>query len=105
MTRNVSTIFVAAAMLMLCQFAAAQAPPSTTINVPQLSDAEFQRWVGKSNAYVELLNDSTCALDSLQRYASWVDMKVGPTGKERYISYGLYSVEPTIAARAIAKAR
>ncbi len=31
--------------------------------------------------------------------------KVGPTGKERYISYGLYSVEPTGAARAIAKAR
>jgi hypothetical protein len=53
---------------------------------------------------VDLLNGSTRAIDSLRRYASWVDMKAGPTGKERYI-YGLYTVEPTSAAKVIAKAR
>jgi hypothetical protein len=107
MTRNSLNLLalVAAAVLMLPQLAPAQTSPPMAINVPQLNEAEFQRWVGKSNAYVGLLNDSTRALDSLRRYASWVDMKVGPTGKERYIMYGLYSVEPTGAARAIAKAR
>jgi hypothetical protein len=94
MTRNTLNRFVAAAaaMWVLAASALAQTSSPMTINVPQLNEAEFQRWVGKSNAYVELLNDSTRALDSLRRYASWVDMKLGPTGKERYISYGLYSV-------------
>jgi hypothetical protein len=90
---------------MMTALASAQTSPPMTITIPQLSQEEFQRWVGKSNAYVELLNESTRALDSLKRYASWVDMKIGPTGKERYISYGLYSIEPTGAASAIAKAR
>src|SRR5262249_18003286 len=107
MTRTAANLFAAtaAAMLMLNALASAQTPPPMTVTVPQLSEAEFQRCVGKSNAYVELLNDSMRAIDSLRRYASWVDMKIGPTGNERYISYGLYSVEPNGAARAIAKAR
>jgi hypothetical protein len=107
MTRNTLNRFVAAAaaMWVLAASALAQTSSPMTINVPQLNEAEFQRWVGKSNAYVELLNDSTRALDSLRRYASWVDMKLGPTGKERYISYGLYSVDPAGAERVIAKAR
>jgi hypothetical protein len=107
MTRNIVNLLVAAAaaMWVLAASALAQTSSPMTINVPQLNEAEFQRWVGKSNAYVELLNDSTRALDSLRRYASWVDMKLGPTGKERYISYGLYSVDPAGAERVIAKAR
>jgi hypothetical protein len=92
-------------MAMLAASALAQTSPPMTINVPQLSEAEFPRWVGKSNAYVQLLNDSTRALDSLRRYASWVDMKIGPTGKEPNISYGLYSLDPGGVERAIAKAR
>ena len=32
------------------------------------------------------------AVNSWERYASWVNMKTGPTGKERYISYGMYEV-------------
>jgi hypothetical protein len=107
MTRKSLHLFAAitAAALMFSQLAVAQTAPPIAVNVPQLNQQEFQRWVGKSNAYVQLLNDSTRAIDSLRRYASWVDMKAGPTGKERYISYGLYSVEPTIAAQVIAKAR
>lgn len=107
MTRKSLNIFavVSAAVLMLPAFAAAQTPAPMTINIPRLNQQEFQLWVGKSNAYVELLNDSTRAIDSLRRYASWVDLKVGPTGNEPYISYGLYSIEPTSAAQVIAKAR
>ncbi|OJY04670.1 MAG: hypothetical protein BGP04_03455 [Rhizobiales bacterium 62-17] len=33
--------------------------------------------------------------DSINRYRSWVNMKTGPTGKERYIDYGLYEVYDT----------
>lgn len=47
--------------------------------------------IGKMNAYVEFLNRSLRASESLQRYDSWVDMKKGPTGKEKVI-YGLYSL-------------
>jgi Protein of unknown function (DUF3829) len=108
MTQKSLNLFAAvtAVMLILPELAPAQtAPQPTTVNVPQLNQQEFQRWVAKSNAYVDLLNYSTRAIDSLRRYASWVDMKVGPTGKERYISYGIFSVEPTSAAQQIAKAR
>lgn len=47
--------------------------------------------IGKMNAYVEFLNRSLRASESLQRYDSWVDMNKGPTGKEKVI-YGLYSL-------------
>jgi hypothetical protein len=63
--------------------------------------------IGKMNAYVEFLNRSLRASESLQRYASWVDMKKGPTGKERIV-YGLYSLydvrEEITAVEAAAKA-
>jgi hypothetical protein len=85
MTRKSLHLFAAitAAALMFSQLAVGQTAPPIAVNVPQLNQQEFQRWVGKSNAYVQLLNDSTRAIDSLRRYASWVDMKAGPTGKER----------------------
>jgi uncharacterized protein DUF3829 len=56
-------------------------------------------------AYVDLLNGSLRAIDSLKRYQSWVDMKTAPTGSERYISYGLYSVGPELTNRVVAAAR
>lgn len=56
--------------------------------------------IGKMNAYVEFLNRSLRASESLQRYDSWVDMKKGPTGKEKvvYGLYSLYDVRDEIAA-------
>lgn len=56
--------------------------------------------IGKMNAYVEFLNRSIRASESLQRYESWVDMKQGPTGRERvvYGLYSLYDVRDEIAA-------
>ncbi len=47
--------------------------------------------IGKMNAYVALLNRTIRASESLDRYESWVNMKKGPTGKERNV-YGLYSL-------------
>jgi len=46
----------------------------------------------KLNYYVLCLNDhSQEILNSFDRYASWIDLKNGPTGKEGYV-YGLYKI-------------
>lgn len=70
------------------------------IPVPDLPDAELKVWVAKLNAYVKLLNATLRAEESWNRYLSWVNLKTGPTGKERII-YGLYSVPPSQAKTAI----
>ncbi|PID62986.1 MAG: hypothetical protein CR974_02400 [Gammaproteobacteria bacterium] len=51
----------------------------------------------KTNAYIECYNGiSSRAIDSMNRYRSWVkDMKKGPTGKERVV-YGLYTLHDHI---------
>jgi hypothetical protein len=97
-----------AAALMLAVSADAQNSPipvPMNVTVPDLSPKDMQVWVSKSNAYVKLLNDSLRAVDSIHRYESWVNMETGPIGKERYITYGLYSVDPQGAKEAIEKAR
>jgi hypothetical protein len=48
--------------------------------------------IEKANIYIELMKMTERAADSWDRYASWVDMKTGPTGRERYISYGMYEL-------------
>ncbi|PTM62081.1 YiiG family protein [Phreatobacter oligotrophus] len=55
-------------------------------------DAELQAAIAKSNAYTALMNRTLRAIESWQRYRSWVNIQQGPTGRERYISYGLYSL-------------
>jgi hypothetical protein len=105
MKMTLKAAIVLAALLAFEGLPAAQSPPSpppVTITVPDLAPDEFQPWIAKSNAYVDLLNDSLRAIDAIRRYQSWVDMKTGPTGKERYI-YGLNSVDPE--KKAIEKAR
>ncbi|MGD9668060.1 MAG: YiiG family protein [Hyphomicrobiaceae bacterium] len=54
--------------------------------------AELGAAIAKSNAYIELMNRTLRAVESWNRYTSWVNVKKGPTGKERYIDYGLYSL-------------
>jgi hypothetical protein len=54
-------------------------------------DPELQALIRKTNAYVGLMNRTLRAIDSWNRYLSWVNPKTGPTGKERII-YGLYSL-------------
>ncbi|MEZ4266342.1 MAG: YiiG family protein [Myxococcota bacterium] len=47
----------------------------------------------KLNLYVDCINSyADRAFDSRGRYLSWVDEKTGPTGKEKRISYGLYTM-------------
>jgi hypothetical protein len=82
---------------------AAERPPEAA------SDAELQAALGKSRAYVDLMNRTMRAVQSWNRYRSWVDMRRGPTGRERYISYGLYSLydvrgEIEKASQAVAQA-
>lgn len=73
----------------------ASAPAQTTPASPAATaadEADLQAAITKSNAYTALMNRTLRAIQSWDRYASWVDMAKGPTGKERYISYGLYSL-------------
>ena len=70
--------------------AIAQAPaPASKATAPSASPD--QATIRKLNAYVELLNRTLRAQESLARYRSWVNVKTGPTGRERII-YGLYSL-------------
>jgi hypothetical protein len=95
-----------AMLVMLSPSVHAQVPSSSAppLVVPDIPDAEFGRWIAKSNAYVGLLNETLSGVNSWNRYLSWVDLKKGPTGRERII-YGLYSVSASIADRSIAAAR
>lgn len=66
----------------------AQGQPKAAANPEVVAS---QAVVGKLNAYVDLLNRTLRASESLTRYESWADMRIGLTGRERII-YGLYSL-------------
>lgn len=70
-------VAAAGALAMLVQGVAAQ---------------DFQAALQKANAYIEAAKGTERAVDSWERYRSWVNVKKGPTGREEYISYGLYDV-------------
>ncbi len=70
----------------------AAAPDAAPPRAPQAAADDLGAAVAKSNAYIELMNRTLRAAESWNRYTSWVDVKKGPTGKERYIDYGLYSL-------------
>ncbi|KRE00433.1 hypothetical protein ASE63_09245 [Bosea sp. Root381] len=55
-------------------------------------EGDLQAAIAKSNAYTALMNRTLRAIQSWDRYVSWVDLKKGPTGKERLIGYGMYSL-------------
>jgi hypothetical protein len=79
--------------LILCALPAIASTTSQPTAIPEnLSDTEFQSLVEKTNLYVKALNAVSAAQRTYDRYSSWVDVKKGPTGKERYISYGLYNI-------------
>jgi hypothetical protein len=76
------------------------ATPAPAQEAPQSSvpaedgGVDLQATTEKFNAYVSFMNRSLRAVTSIERYKSWVNMKKGPTGKERII-YGLYEVYDT----------
>lgn len=72
------------------------APPTTPesqpapVAPPAANDAAL---IEEINGYVKCLNRAASrTADSRQRYLSWVNEQSGPTCKERYISYGLYTL-------------
>ncbi len=65
--------------------AASSAAPGATAD-----DAALAATTAKFNAYVGYMNRSLRAVDALARYRSWVNMRTGPTGRERIV-YGLYA--------------
>ena len=81
------TVVLAAAAPAFAQAGATIAP-----NSPETGSADLQTSIVKANAYTALMNRTLRAIQSWERYRSWVDMRQGPTGRERYISYGLYSL-------------
>lgn len=80
---------LSASALLFCLPAMAQQAPR-----PQrpAQDPALVAAISKSNAYINLMNRTLRATQSWDRYASWVNVKTGPTGRERYITYGLYSL-------------
>ena len=88
------------AALILAMMAAAAPEIGDAQNAPAdaaatgAKDESLEARVVKMNAYVALLNRSLRAVESLDRYRSWVNMKTGPTGRESVV-YGLYEVYDT----------
>jgi hypothetical protein len=70
----------------------------------ELSKTDFESLAEKTNLYVRALNAVTTVRNSYNRYASWVDLKKGPTGKERYITYGLYEINSSSLGDMVAAA-
>jgi hypothetical protein len=62
--------------------ARAQDPPA---DAGPDDDAGLKATTAKLNAYVKFMNRSLRAIQSLDRYKSWVNMKTGPTGHESII--------------------
>ncbi|MCC7250615.1 DUF3829 domain-containing protein [Hyphomicrobium sp.] len=60
--------------------------------VQSASAQDVQAALQKANTYIEVAKMTERAVESWERYGSWVNMKTGPTGKERYISYGMYDL-------------
>ena len=85
------------------------APPGSSLSSPRKvegatrDDAALEATTAKFNAYITFMNDTLRAVDSINRYKSWVNMRTGPTGRERLI-YGLYNVSDVRAARTAAMA-
>ena len=78
--------------------ARAEAPvPAATADL-----AGLEKTTQKFDAYVAYMNRTLRVLDSLARYRSWVNMKTGPTGRERLI-YGAYEVYDTKDEKAAAE--
>lgn len=75
--------FVVAAVLLAAPTAGrAQA-------IADLPDDKFKSLVEKTALYTKALQSARAVQKSYDRYAAWVDIKTGPTGKEKSIDSGL----------------
>jgi Protein of unknown function (DUF3829) len=74
------------------QSAVEQAIGAAKPQTQAVPDEALAAQVQKSNAIIALMNRTLRISESWDRYTSWVNIKSGPTGKEQYIDYGIYSV-------------
>jgi Protein of unknown function (DUF3829) len=96
------SIFLLAAGVAMGASMLIPAMAQNSMGAPQ--DAELKAMLLKKNVYTKLYNETLSFDNSWGRYAAWVDLKRGPTGKERYISYGIYAVNIDSVHRATADA-
>jgi hypothetical protein len=92
-----------AAMVAGACLSEARADDAPAAAATDADEAGLMATTAKLNAYVAFMNRSLRAIQSLDRYKSWVDMKAGPTGREAII-YGLYDVYDTTREAAAATA-
>jgi len=89
---------IGAALLAAMLAGAAAAGPALAEDAPANpandATARLNAVTEKFNAYVDVLNRTLRASESIDRYKSWVNWATGPTGRERII-YGLYDVYDT----------
>jgi hypothetical protein len=90
MPARVRRLLLAALLAAASAFPGAFVSPAAAQQAPELKAA-----IAKSNAYINLMNRTLRAVSSWNRYTSWVNLRTGPTGRERYITYGLYSLYDT----------
>lgn len=76
--------------------AALPAARVTQISGGSAADGAFQALVAKTNLYAKALTDLSSVHRSYDRYSSWVDAEKGFTGREFYISYGLYEISDSV---------
>lgn len=72
--------FVVAALLLLAASAAGRAQ-----SIAELPDDKFKLLVDKTAIYNKALAAARVVEKSYDRYAAWVDVKTGPTGKEKNV--------------------
>ena len=87
-----STIPMRPLVLFVAMILAAHSRGAIDPALTDLTDEQFKTLAEKTNLYVKALNAASNVQRSYDRYASWVNVKKGPTGKENYISYGLYEI-------------
>ena len=75
-------------------FAAPAASRAQTI--ADLPDDKFKLVVDKTAIYTKALNAARMVQKAYDKYASWVDMKTGPTGKEKAIASGLPDISGAV---------
>ena len=81
----------AVAALFLASSAAGRAQ-----TIADLPDDKFKLVVDKTQVYTNALRASRGVQKSFERYASWVDLKTGPTGKEKSIDSGLPDISSAL---------
>jgi hypothetical protein len=87
-------VAIVGAFLIAAGLSAASAQDAPAATAASADEDAVNAATQKFNAYVEFMNRTLRAVDSLNRYQSWVNMKTGPTGRESII-YGLYDVYDT----------